>query len=202
MFPFLLGRYRGTELRNRRWRDLAGAVWPLCVPPPSPNIDGSALVSTILADVKCVSFVFIYIPWWLVMLSTFSSVYGQFINPLLWDVQIFAYFLKNGLFVLFVSYECLLCILDTSPLSDVCSEYFLPVCGLPFHFLMVSFDEQKFKSWWSSNYWFFSFIVKFFFSEKFLLALKELFSCFLTFMFRPIIHLVFISVSHVVGSRH
>ena len=30
---------------------------------------------------------------------------------------------------------CSLYILNTSPLSDVCYDYFLPVCGLPFHFL-------------------------------------------------------------------
>ena len=64
------------------------------------------------------------------------------------------------LVVFFLNFKSSLYILDKIFLKYIIGRYFLPVCGLSFHFLKVSFEAQKFFNFYKIQF------IKFFFFYK------------------------------------
>lgn len=123
--------YGGPHLCSPR------GVWGPRVPPaPLPTRPClCSLILALLADVNwyvaafavCISLVTNHVePLFMCLLAIYTS---------LENIQILCPFLIGLLMFLLLSYKSSLCILDTSPLSDIKSAKFLPFCGLFFHFL-------------------------------------------------------------------
>ena len=63
----------------------------------------------------------------------------------------FVHFLIEQFFLLFFS--CKVSVYILSRTSYMTYKYFLPVCGLSFHFFMMSFKAQKFLSFGGFCFW-------------------------------------------------